>query len=873
MNKRKIQLLVFCVNEKSDSFSEKYIEFKKRLDSNPEFHVEDKNNKSDNTYYEAILIWFTDSYLKQLETLTEQKQTQGRRSTGRLGRRFLGNQPKSWSDIFDTTQQEYPSLPIVTVFDDVKDSRLTQLYTNHVLQSGGYPFATHFNHDVLIGYIQAAAIGTRQQRILKRFREQTADSESMKEVGRYALNALKDLTRWGKATIALVSDLKQIKENFSVPITIVDFPETEVNAPYYIRSLLIYDGYGKEDSSYNLLKPLDEDAFMKKIILDGEPVIYPDLERYPPEGWEKHHRETKDTKSWIGLPLYDGNEPIAVITLENRYENFEHVDRRMLKIFADQAASAFRRAQLREGQKRLQEASQAVASNVELNRTFFEIAQYANELTSSTYSYIVRPQYEGGEMKLKFVAAWPRKFLADLQAEVDFPKTPEIKTNKGTGFTHYVYEKRKALLINNVKNIKDKEFARTYYQYRSETHTEFVYPIIGRDKKEVLAVLNLEHEAPYAFTVEELHLVEGLANSIAITIEKNTYIDANSKRQQQLLLLQSASESMATDLNPEKVIQTVAEHTKKAFGASVLVLVPTVEKLSTRQVNGKVHPFDRDRYFTEPINLKNDIEIRNNGKSMEVYRTGKAQYFENLKEANLEHFDLNSKLLDGEHTRAAICLPLRTTTKFVGVLWLHFDEPRNFTRDEKEVYEAYAKQVALAYDNATYLQKLAKVTSEYTLQFQEQYVVVARQAQRNHMVSIGVSIIGFIVVVVCVVIAVQTGDRLVALVSSFAALLSVVLQAASQLIFSHAQRSYNRMDNYHKELFEVGSWFILQKTIEDLNVEDRDEIRKKLVDEVSPYWLKNRMMLNNSTQSQPGNDSDREASSNNNEGANPGIIE
>lgn len=851
---RKMRAL-FIVSDKAIEDRENYKVVKNSLDAEksitcktltPE-EVEQEVKKQGKDYYNVVVVW-----LCNLNTYPSGSEAEPEAGI---------------ASYLKTVRASFPSLAVYTVIDAADDEAppgaITQ-YSQQVLQNGAVPFAPPFNADVLVGHLMAAMLRVRRQRILSRYVEQATAADTVEEVSRLILNSLKDLTNWGKATIMLISDLSQL-ENMTVvalnrktrsgheaaqqdtgpdAASSADNGVIPLDKPYLIRSLLLYDGYGKEYLNFDLIRPLDEDDFIREIIEQREPKIYPGVNETPPPGWHGHQREqTQDIQSWLGLPLYEGKNPIALVVLENRYDDFEGVDLQILKLFAQQAASTLRRAQLTAGQKRLQEASQAVASNLDLTKTFFTITQYVNELTSSTYSYIVRPQYKQGKIHMDFVAAWPRQFLPGLQTEVHFAgdrngqqvdRAVESIPHRPKGFTNYVYENKKALLVNDVTQIRDKKYREIYYPYRDDTRTEFTYPIMNREKQ-VLAVLNLEHHYPFAFTAEQLNLVEGLANSIAITIEKNLYIEERNQRQQQLLMLQAASEAMATTLlEPEQIIQIVVDHTKRAFGATALILAPLDAKGN----------FDQNRLVTEPMGLKEDIDIREDGISQKVKKYGMPQYFDNIEDDRAE---LNEKMLRDGQTRSAICLPLRAKNTFVGVIWIHFDEPQEFTSEEKEVYDAYAKQVALAYDNALYsvqLQKrLAKATTEFTEQLTGQYGEARKQANQYHIFSIVVSAIGFITVLISVVVAAFVEDTPGSLIGSFGALFAVLFQAASIFVFSRAQEKADRLNDYHKELFEVGAWYILQQSVDELEDGKKFAVKETLIDTAAKYWLQNRREL------------------------------
>jgi len=87
--------------------------------------------------------------------------------------------------------------------------------------------------------------------------------------------------------------------------------------------------------------------------------------------------------------------------------------------------------------------------------------------------------------------------------------------------------------------------------------------------------------------------------------------------------------------------------------------------------------------------------IRPNGISMHVLRTGSVEVIEDV---NNQRERVNPSMFrDG--ISAALCLPLSLHGERIGVMWIHYDEPRHFHEFEVDALKLYANQAAITYDS------------------------------------------------------------------------------------------------------------------------------------------------------------------------------
>ncbi len=108
----------------------------------------------------------------------------------------------------------------------------------------------------------------------------------------------------------------------------------------------LFAGYGIDwnNLSPKLTRPMSEDYLIKKVLSGTKIRVIPNTADHP--YWDKN-KATAHVLSWIGIPLWAGNKPIALITADHSQPGFySDVDEELLELFAGQAAIAINNAHL-----------------------------------------------------------------------------------------------------------------------------------------------------------------------------------------------------------------------------------------------------------------------------------------------------------------------------------------------------------------------------------------------------------------------------------------------------------------------------------------------------------------------------------------------
>jgi len=278
-----------------------------------------------------------------------------------------------------------------------------------------------------------------------------------------------------------------------------------------------------------------------------------------------------------------------------------------------------------------------------------------------------------------------------IKASVGYsPDVVEATTLKiGEGRAGWVCEHAAPLVVDNVPEDPMSKVIDHPESY--EQKSSVCVPIIVGHK--AIGSLSLDSVNMFhAFGPEDLGLLSSLASQASIAIVNARLFEEVQNGLARLRSVYEASSQIISTLDPDQALQFIVDkvrETMEAWRASVLL----VDEAGYPQRLVAVG-FDKD--------LKADTSIRPGGISREVMRTGTPRFIEDTTlEADRVHPQM---IADG--ARAAACLPFALQAKPIGVMWIHYREPRRFSEAEKETLRLYANQTAIAYDNARRMREL-----------------------------------------------------------------------------------------------------------------------------------------------------------------------
>lgn len=221
-----------------------------------------------------------------------------------------------------------------------------------------------------------------------------------------------------------------------------------------------------------------------------------------------------------------------------------------------------------------------------------------------------------------------------------------------------------------------------------------ILPLVIHDH--INGILVVDNKFTHSEVSDELlTLLQMMVNTAAVAIENHKLNEETQSARKKLKELFLASNTLVSSDKPDVVMQNILIQAQKAAGANwSSVLIINGKGSGLRSISTKIDTTEEVRKIVRPYGI-----------SMQVMQTGKCFTIENTEK---QRPDINPRMFR-YGVAAALCLPLSLREKRIGVMWLHYDQPQSFPEFIIDALQLYANQAAIAYDNASRIDKLEKL--------------------------------------------------------------------------------------------------------------------------------------------------------------------
>ncbi len=321
----------------------------------------------------------------------------------------------------------------------------------------------------------------------------------------------------------------------------------------------------------------------------------------------------------------------------------------------------------------LLEVADAVNTTLDLNTLLQRIAEMLKRFLDYEIFAILLLNEKTQELRVRFQVGHPPEVAERIRIKV------------GHGVTGQAVLRREAVLVNDVS--AEQNFINSAPGVRSE----LAVPLIAKNK--VIGVLDVEAAQPGAFTDEHKHLLTLFASRIAVGIENARLYTQVARQARQLTLLTEISRELTSILNLDQLLKRVADLVARIIDYemfSILLLDPTGQMLQ--------HRFSLR--FKESVHLKHEIPI---GQGLVGYaaQTGQAVLVPDVSKDP-------RYIMANPETRSELCIPLIYKEKVIGVLDIEHTRRGFFNDDHVRIMTTMAAQVAIAIENATLYERIAR---------------------------------------------------------------------------------------------------------------------------------------------------------------------
>jgi phosphoserine phosphatase RsbU/P len=337
----------------------------------------------------------------------------------------------------------------------------------------------------------------------------------------------------------------------------------------------------------------------------------------------------------------------------------------------------------------LLEVADAVNRTLDLNTLLQRVAEMLKRVIDYEIFAILLLNEKTQELHVRFQVGHPPEVAERIRIKV------------GQGVTGQAVQRREAVLVNDVA--AEQNFINSTPGVRSE----LAAPLIAKNR--VIGVIDVEAAQPGAFTEEHKRLLTLFASRIASGIENARLYTRVSRQARQLTLLTEISRELTSILNVDELLKRIAELVTRIIDFqmfSILLLDPSGTLLQ--------HRFSLR--FNESVKLKHEIPL---GVGLVGYA---AQHKQPVLAPDVSK---DPRYVNANpETRSELCIPLIYKDKVIGVLDIEHTRRGYFTGDHLRTMTTLAAQVAIAIENATLYERIARQEKRL-----EQDLALARELQ------------------------------------------------------------------------------------------------------------------------------------------------
>jgi len=337
----------------------------------------------------------------------------------------------------------------------------------------------------------------------------------------------------------------------------------------------------------------------------------------------------------------------------------------------------------------LLEVADAVNTTLDLNTLLQRVAEMLKRFMDYEIFAILLLNEKTQELRIRFQVGHP-------------PEVAErICIKLGQGVTGQAVQRREAVLVNDVT------VERNFINSAPGVRSELAVPLIAKNK--VIGVLDVEAAQPGTFTEEHKRLLTLFASRIAAGIENARLYTRVSRQARQLTLLTEISRDLTSILNVDQLLQRVADLVTRIIDYeifSILLVDPTGKCLQQRF----------SLRFKESVHVKQEIQI---GEGLVGYaaQTGQPVLVPDVSKDP-------RYIMANPETRSELCVPLIYKERVIGVLDIEHTRRGYFNEDHVRIMTTMAAQVAIAIENATLYERIARQEKRL-----EQDLALARELQ------------------------------------------------------------------------------------------------------------------------------------------------
>ncbi len=415
------------------------------------------------------------------------------------------------------------------------------------------------------------------------------------------------------------------------------------------------------------------------VVRRGQSEIVDDVHADPRHKIKSDHR----IQSKVLVPLRYQNQIIGVLSIDSkRKANFREEDQRNLEVLAGHLALIFQKQKLDQAFKTLSYAFRTIHDLIEIYHT---VVHRAAELLGTDAVALWEKDGNGGFA---------------LRACIGFEKfkARNFKIPAGRGIISQVVATQDAVIIDDVEN--NPEFV--YPEMIAHAHVKWLVCIPIFFSNEVFAVLDVYSRRPHTFFEQEVDYFKALALQAGMAIQNAKLIDHFSR----------IGKSITSSLSIKAILENIARSALEVLFAEPVAL------FQYDQTSGQLlpPPIFAGQLLAKREYVENFVFTGHSFAEL-VIKNGESLYLEN----DIDHHPLMQEAKKHEHAgmppqrfhereqiKSMAAIVLKVENETVGLMFLNYRAPQEFSNIEKKIMETFAAHAAIAIKNSRLIEQLRK---------------------------------------------------------------------------------------------------------------------------------------------------------------------
>ena len=403
-------------------------------------------------------------------------------------------------------------------------------------------------------------------------------------------------------------------------------------------------------------------------------------------------------KSGLYVPLDTAGRTSGVICLASFREHaFTDSDKQLLETLAGSLSVALENARLvHETRQRnaelglINSVQEAIAGELDPQAIYDAVGDRIREVFDAQAVMIIMLDEATGQ--------------ATVPYSLERGERLEWESSTPAGFTRYVVDTRRSLLINeDVAGEMGRMGLEVLLLGDPPLSVLFVPLVAGGKALGVISLQNVDRE--HAFTTSDQQLLETLAGSLSVALENARLVHETRQRNAELALINSVQDAIAGELDQQAIYDAVGDKIQEVFDTQAAMIIMLDEATGETVVPYAIERGERQEWepmtpssFTRHVLETRESVLVNEDVPGEMARRG---------------FEVR---IVGDPPKSVLFVPLVTGGRATGVISLqNVDREHAFTTSDQQLLETLAGSLSVALENARLVHETRQRNAELAL--------------------------------------------------------------------------------------------------------------------------------------------------------------